>query len=146
MLHWAIAFLILGMLSAGFAMTAMAFSPLKLQVYGLHKSFGMTVLALGLFELPDITPKDEETFKFLKGAHTAWAFVILGVLALHMAGAFKHHIIDRDETLQRMSFAQLSLTGGLFMALVFGALWAAPVALWGYEEFVKPAPAEHQET
>jgi cytochrome b561 len=45
------AVVIFGLLIAGYSMTAMAFSPLKLQVYMIHKSFGMTIFALVLARL-----------------------------------------------------------------------------------------------
>lgn len=34
--------------------------------------------------------------------HGTTAKVLIGAIALHVAGAFKHHIIDRDSTLKRM--------------------------------------------
>jgi cytochrome b561 len=182
-LHWAVAILILGLLACGFFMVSMALSPLKLEIFGLHKSFGMTVLALaairviwrfahpppahlpthalwervlakishgvlyaamfamplsgwvmssaaefpniyfGLFTVPDIVTKNEDLFEIARDIHTATAFVILGVLALHMAGAFKHHFIDRDATLQRMSAPRLGFIGGALMVVMFGSLW-----------------------
>ena len=45
-LHWLIVLLILGMGSVGLVMTEMRNSPDKIQVYLLHKSVGLTVLAL----------------------------------------------------------------------------------------------------
>ena len=46
LLHWLIVLLILGIGTAGLVMTEMRNSPDKIQVYLLHKSFGLTVLAL----------------------------------------------------------------------------------------------------
>ena len=48
-LHWVMAVLVLALLSIGFFMTSMDFSPVKLQVYGLHKSFGFFVFFLVFF-------------------------------------------------------------------------------------------------
>ena len=45
-LHWLTFLLVLGMATAGLLMVEMDPSPLKVQVYALHKSFGLTVLAL----------------------------------------------------------------------------------------------------
>lgn len=45
-LHWLIALLILGLGTVGLVMTDMDPSIAKLKVYALHKSFGITVLAL----------------------------------------------------------------------------------------------------
>jgi len=45
-LHWTIAALIISAIGAGWFMTDMAISPLKLRVYSWHKWIGVTVLAL----------------------------------------------------------------------------------------------------
>ena len=50
-LHWLTAALVLGMAVAGLTMTDMVNSPAKLQVYGLHKSFGVTILGLTVLRL-----------------------------------------------------------------------------------------------
>lgn len=62
--HWTMAAMILGMIGLGLYMHELPFSPEKFQLYGLHKSIGMTVLILGLLRLgwraidirPDHTP------------------------------------------------------------------------------------------
>lgn len=46
LLHWLIVLMILGMGTVGLVMTEMRNSPDKIQLYLLHKSFGLTVLAL----------------------------------------------------------------------------------------------------
>jgi cytochrome b561 len=46
LLHWLIALLIVGLATVGLLMTDMANSPTKISVYALHKSTGITVLAL----------------------------------------------------------------------------------------------------
>lgn len=51
LLHWGIAAMILGLAAVGLWMTGMPNSMDKLQVYALHKSFGITVLALVLLRL-----------------------------------------------------------------------------------------------
>jgi len=50
-LHWLTLILILGLAGVGLIMTELPNSPLKIQVYALHKSFGLTVLALTLVRL-----------------------------------------------------------------------------------------------
>ena len=42
--HWSIALLILGLLGVGFFMEAMERSPLKFEIYGVHKALGMVVI------------------------------------------------------------------------------------------------------
>lgn len=51
LLHWMIVLLILGQGTAGLVMTGMRNSPDKIQVYALHKSFGLTIFALALLRL-----------------------------------------------------------------------------------------------
>ena len=50
-LHWLTLILILGLATAGLLMTDMPNGPLKIQVYTLHKSFGLSVLALTVLRL-----------------------------------------------------------------------------------------------
>lgn len=188
-LHWVVAALIFILLSVGFIMTAMDFSPAKIQIYGLHKSFGILVLVavvlraawrfgnpkvrdlethmawekilakiahtllyiamfampmtgwlmssagdfpatfFGLFDLPPLVAKDEALFEVFRVAHTVIAFVIIVVVGLHVAGALKHHFVDRDRTLKRMTTNGLGLAGGAVLALVAGALLALPFGL-----------------
>ena len=44
--HWGMALIILGLVPVGLYMTAMEYSPEKLKIYALHKSFGFLVLWL----------------------------------------------------------------------------------------------------
>ena len=188
LVHWITALLILGLLSVGFIMAQMDFSESKLQLYMLHKSFGLLVLALAFvrvfwklfnskvksldthagwekalskithvflyfllfalplsgwvmssagefpvsffgLDVPALMGKDEGVFDASREAHEIMAFVLIGLVGLHMAGAFKHHFIDRDATLQRMSVKSLGLGGGVLVLLVFGALWAFPALM-----------------
>lgn len=50
-LHWLTLLLILGLAVVGLLMGELPNSPLKLQVYAMHKSFGLTVLGLTLLRL-----------------------------------------------------------------------------------------------
>mgnify|MGYP006189564569 CR=1 FL=1 len=50
-LHWLTALMILGLVVVGLLMQELANSPTKIQVYGLHKSIGLTVLALTVLRL-----------------------------------------------------------------------------------------------
>lgn len=70
-------------------------------------SGGYPVPVLGLFEITSATkyPALFDTFKFIHG----WAgWILAGIVALHVAGALKHHIVDRDGTLRRMLGARIS--------------------------------------
>ncbi len=188
--HWIMAVIILLMLSVGFWMAGLPFSPFKLEIYALHKSFGVLILMLltgrilwrlfdrrpkpvptlkwwedalaklvhlllyfaifsmcmtglnmsaaaefpvpffGLFEIPPMIGKNEETFRFLRDMHELWALVIIGLLFLHFSGAFKHHLIDKDDTLRRMTTMKLGIKGGIALAIVAAILWIKPVSLF----------------
>lgn len=182
--HWAIAFLIIGLIPVGLFMGGMENSPLKFEVYAMHKSFGLLVLFLGIgrivwrfvsppphhlqshqpweralakashawlyvcvigmpltgwlmssasefpvpffgMQMPHIIGKDEALGELFYQAHEILAYTLLFVLALHMAGALKHHVIDRDETLQRMTWKNAGLGLAAAIVLIAGASYAA---------------------
>lgn len=50
-IHWVMAVIILLMISTGFFMVQMNFSPFKFEIYALHKSFGFLILLLVVFRL-----------------------------------------------------------------------------------------------
>ena len=47
-------------------------------------------------------PKDEHLADLTGTLHYTLQWVLIGAIALHVAGALKHHVIDRDATLRRM--------------------------------------------
>src|SRR5438309_4120481 len=59
-LHWLMAFLIIGMLCAGLIMINLPVSSLKVKIYGIHKEFGLLILMLAIvrltWRLGNITP------------------------------------------------------------------------------------------
>ena len=57
----------------------------------------------GLFDVPfpGLHP-DKGLAKTLAESHEIIAFIIIGLLVLHIAGALKHHFIDKDDVLRRM--------------------------------------------
>lgn len=56
----------------------------------------------GLFTMPDLVEKDETLFRQMREVHEFLVYLLLFVLFFHIAGALKHHILDRDITLVRM--------------------------------------------
>ena len=56
----------------------------------------------GWFEIPHIAPMSQTAEEWLKEIHETLAFALIGVLALHIAGAIKHHFVLRDDVLRRM--------------------------------------------
>lgn len=176
--HWSVAVLILMLLIAGFVMTGLPVSEDKFRVYGLHKSLGLTVLALGvmrllwrvstkapgalashaayerflaktihivfyisiigmplsgwlmssagefsvnffgLYEMPEILPKDEALFNLFQTVHELFAYALMICIALHVAGALKHLVIDRDRTMARMGASLPVAVAGLGLLAV----------------------------
>jgi cytochrome b561 len=55
-----------------------------------------------LFVIPNIARPGPSLFAAAKLAHKLSACAIAGLVALHTAGALKHHVLDRDDVLTRM--------------------------------------------
>ncbi len=56
----------------------------------------------GLFVVPDIAAPDAATFELAAFSHKWAGWLLAGLAALHVAGAFKHLVLDRDDVLARM--------------------------------------------
>ena len=93
-------------------------------------------------DLPDIAKKDETLFKNARNAHATIALILVFVVGLHMLGAFKHHFIDHDATLQRMSHMSLGSFGGAVLAFIILVLYA-PAAFYALQKLNIDKP-EHK--
>ncbi|EBA11385.1 cytochrome b561, putative [Roseobacter sp. CCS2] len=87
-------------------------------------------------ELPFV-PNDEGIAKLFAGLHWVWSKILVGSILLHIAGALKHHFIDKDATLRRMWFGpsiatagahQSSLTAPIAAVVIYIAATAAGAA------------------
>jgi len=186
--HWITVVLVAGMAIVGVIMADMPLGVRKLELYGLHKSFGIAVLAFtllrlawrwvdpppgpagpmrpwetalarsvhaalygvliampitgwlmssaanfsvsvfGLFTLPDLIGPDPALEKTLKATH-GWLAVALGLLvALHVVGAVRHHVMLGDDTLRRMLPGWRGRTGVGAGVLVIAALASGAAA------------------
>jgi cytochrome b561 len=65
---------------------------------------GFHVVYLGLVPLPDIAPKDKALADLLKQVHATLAWSLAALVGVHVAAALKHHFVDRDGLLWRMSW------------------------------------------
>ncbi len=65
---------------------------------------GFQTVYFGVLPLPDLIGKDKGLGELLQSVHQVLSFTLLGLLAAHVAGALKHHFVERDDTLRRMSF------------------------------------------
>ena len=64
---------------------------------------GFPVVFLGLWQLPDFVPVSKELAATIKPFHKIAAISMAAVALLHIAAALKHHWVDRDGLLARMS-------------------------------------------
>ena len=68
----------------------------------LMTSFGQFPHAFFGLNIPPITPKNEDLYHLMGDLHEMCSYALIGAIVLHAAGAFKHHLIDKDITLLRM--------------------------------------------
>ncbi len=200
--HWTIAVLIIGLLPVGLFMGGMENSPLKFQIFAMHKSFGLLVFFLGIarlvwrfispppdhlesharwevtlagaahfwlyvciigmplsgwlmsnagefpvpffgIQMPTLVGKNESLGDLFYEVHEALGFTLLFVLALHAAGALKHHVIDKDETLARMTYKTKGLVLPVLIVAILGLSYAASGAamLFGEDDEEEAAVA-----
>ncbi|HKY92393.1 MAG TPA: cytochrome b [Nevskiaceae bacterium] len=63
---------------------------------------GYPVKYLGVIPLPDLVAKDKALAGVLQQVHVILAFVLSGVVAIHVGAALQHFWFHRDDTLSRM--------------------------------------------
>jgi cytochrome b561 len=167
-LHWLIAVLVLGQLAWGWWMQDIPKQPVgpRVDAFNLHKSMGMTILALMVLRLawrfghpppalpampqwqarlarvthialyaalliqplagylgsefsgypvkvfgiplPGWAGKDVALKEFMSVVHLCVGWVITALIALHVAGALKHALVDRDGLVARMGVGRAS--------------------------------------
>lgn len=86
---------------------------LLLPVSGIVMSIG-SARPISLFGMPFIpqllATKNETLAAIGKGGHAILGKLIILAIVVHVAGALKHHIVDRDGTLRRMLGARVNPT------------------------------------
>lgn len=68
----------------------------------MSSAAGYPVSVFGLFNLPDLVSKDPVLREMAGFIHTICAYLLIGLLVLHIAAALKHHFIDKDNVFRRM--------------------------------------------
>lgn len=63
---------------------------------------GFPIVWFGVLPLPDLVAPDPELAEAIRPWHGLAAWGLMGLVALHVAAALKHHFIDRDGLLARM--------------------------------------------
>lgn len=87
LIQWALLIAMLGAMITGF-----------LAVW----SGGRDISVFGLFSLPTPMAQSEGLHEFAEDAHEFFSHVILPLVALHVLGALKHLIINRDGVMKRI--------------------------------------------
>jgi cytochrome b561 len=68
----------------------------------MSSAANFSVNVFGLFTLPDLVAPDKALADAFEAVHHWLAWVLIGLVALHVAGALKHHFVLRNDTLRRM--------------------------------------------
>ena len=68
----------------------------------MSSASGFQVVYLGVIPIPDLLAKSKDAAQELKQLHEALNWLMVLVVAMHVAVALKHHLMDRDDVLQRM--------------------------------------------
>jgi len=63
---------------------------------------GFQTVWFGVLPIPDLIGKDADLGERLAELHEALNFTLIGLVAIHVAAALKHHFIDGDGLLHRM--------------------------------------------
>ena len=63
---------------------------------------GFPVVWFGVLPLPDFVPVDKALAEAIKPWHERTAMLMAAIVLVHVAGAVKHHFIDRDGLINRM--------------------------------------------
>jgi cytochrome b561 len=71
--------------------------------WAFSSASGFPVVVFGVLLLPDFVPVSESLAEILKEVHKFAALGMAALVLLHVAGALKHHFIDRDGLLGRMT-------------------------------------------
>jgi cytochrome b561 len=56
----------------------------------------------GVFQFPDLVAPDKRLYELMHDLHGALFAALVVVALMHVAGALKHHFIDKNEVLRRM--------------------------------------------
>ena len=70
--------------------------------YLISTADGRPVSVFGWFELPSIISGIDNQEDIAGEIHEILAYVLISMVAIHAAGALKHHFLDRDRTILRM--------------------------------------------
>ena len=85
------------------ALLYLLFFAVPLSGWAYSSAAGFPVVVFGLLPLPDLVSPDKALAETLKGVHQLFTLSLAMLVIVHVAGALKHQLIDRDGLLARMS-------------------------------------------
>lgn len=71
--------------------------------YLITTADGSSISVFGWFEVPSLTGRIKGMEDVAGAVHYWSTWALVGLAGIHAQGALKHHFVDRDETLRRMS-------------------------------------------
>lgn len=82
------------------------FFAVPLTGWAFSSAAGFPIVLFGVLPLPDFVPVSESLADVLKEAHELTAFAMAALVVMHVAGAVKHMVVDRDGLMSRMGFGR----------------------------------------
>ena len=79
------------------------FFAVPLAGWAYSSAAGFPIVWFGVLPLPDFVPVDKALAETFKLTHRVLAYGLAALILMHLAAALKHHLIDRDGLLRRMS-------------------------------------------
>jgi cytochrome b561 len=71
--------------------------------YIFSSSGGYEISFFGLFDIPLLIEKNAELHEMAGEAHEIIAFTALAIIIGHVIMAYKHHFVDKDDTMRKMT-------------------------------------------
>ncbi|MBS0447426.1 MAG: cytochrome b [Proteobacteria bacterium] len=78
------------------------FFAVPLSGWAYSSAAGFPIVWFGVLPLPDFVSPDKALAENLKEVHHVLAWLLGGLVVLHIAGALKHQLVDRDGLIGRM--------------------------------------------
>lgn len=78
------------------------FFAVPLAGWAYSSAAGFPVVWFGVLPLPDFIAPDRELAEAIKPLHKILAYTMAAIVLVHVAGALKHQLVDRDGLLRRM--------------------------------------------
>ncbi len=82
------------------------FFAVPLMGWAYSSAAGFPIVLFGVLPLPDFVPVSRELAEALKPWHGWLAYALAALVVLHVLGALKHQLVDRDGLLSRMWFGR----------------------------------------